>query len=183
MTEPQEQLQELHEQAERVEHEGSLAPVSLSMAILAVALALATLLGHRTHTEEGLLQTKVADQWAYYQSKNTRGDLYEIILDEWSAVPVNNSEASARLREKYQGVMEKTREKQQEILNEARKMQAEFDLERRRGDRFDLAEVLLEIALVITSITLLTRKRSFWIFGLAVAIAGVGAAASAVLVR
>jgi len=40
-----------------------------------------------------------------------------------------------------------------------------FDLE----PRFDLGEAMLEIALVITSITLLTRKQAFmhmgWVFG------------------
>jgi hypothetical protein len=46
------ELQELQEHAEHAQHNPSLAPVSLSMAILAVLLAAASLLGHRAHTEE-----------------------------------------------------------------------------------------------------------------------------------
>jgi hypothetical protein len=45
-------------------------------------------------------------------------------------------------------------------------------LVRHRAGRFDLAEVLLEIALVVTSITLLTRRRGFWIVGLVLAAIG-----------
>ena len=48
----------------------------------------------------------------------------------------------------------------------------------RRSDRFDLGEVLLEAALVICSITLLTRKRYFWMVGSVIGIAGVIIAAT-----
>ena len=42
----------------------------------------------------------------------------------------------------------------------------------RRADRFDLGEALLEIGLVITSVTLLTRSRIYWYFGIVFAVAG-----------
>ena len=41
---------------------------------------------------------------------------------------------------------------------------------------FDLGETLLEIALVITSVTLLTRKRAYWFFGLGFGILGIASA-------
>jgi len=44
-------------------------PVSLTISILAVLVAGATLLGHRAHTEELLLQSRATDQWSYYQAK------------------------------------------------------------------------------------------------------------------
>ena len=47
-----------------------------------------------------------------------------------------------------------------------------MDVERRRADRFDLGESFLEIALVVTSITLLTRKRIFWGAGFVAAAIG-----------
>src|SRR5262249_3843506 len=51
--------------------------IGVTMAIVAVVLALATMLAHRTHTEEVVLQTRAADQWGYYQSKNSRSHMYE----------------------------------------------------------------------------------------------------------
>ncbi len=48
----------------------------------------------------------------------------------------------------------------------------------RRADRFDLGEVFLEIALVVTSITLLTEKRAYWYLGFVFAAIGLVAAAS-----
>jgi hypothetical protein len=66
------ELQELHERAEHGAHNPEMAPVSLTMAILAVLVAIVTLLGHRMHTEEVVKQTLANDQWAYYQGKDTR---------------------------------------------------------------------------------------------------------------
>jgi Domain of unknown function (DUF4337) len=51
--------------------------IGLTMAIVAVLLAFATTMGHRTHTEEVLIQTKANDQWAYHQAKNIRSHMYE----------------------------------------------------------------------------------------------------------
>jgi len=48
------------------------------MAMVAVLLAVATLLGHRAHTEEILLQTQNVDDWNFYQAKHTRA--YEFAL-------------------------------------------------------------------------------------------------------
>lgn len=78
------EIGELKEHAEEAAHEPSLAPITLTMAILAVLIAAVTLLGHRAHTEEVLLQTRAADQWAYYQAKEVRRRNYELFLDELS---------------------------------------------------------------------------------------------------
>jgi hypothetical protein len=45
-----------------------------------------------------------------------------------------------------------------------------------RADRLDLAEALLEIGLVITSVTLLTRSRIYWYLGLAFSVLGIASA-------
>src|SRR5579884_1672878 len=44
--------------------------IGVTMAVFAAFLAVVTLMGHRLHTEEVVLQTRLADQWAYYQAKN-----------------------------------------------------------------------------------------------------------------
>jgi hypothetical protein len=183
MAEAHEELHELQEHAEHAQHEASLAPVSLTMAVLAVLLAVVTLLGHRAHTEEVLLQTRVTDQWAYYQTKKTQQDGDSKSLDLLSVLPVTDPGRAAKLREKYQASLERERDRGSELLNAARKMEDEIATQRRRADRFDFAEGLLEAALVITSITLLTRRRSFWWVGSGVAIAGLLVAGSAFLIH
>src|SRR5512132_3613335 len=67
-----EELQELREHAEHGAEHREMAPVSLTMAILAVAVAVVSLLVPRAHTEEVLLQNEANDKCAYYQGKDTR---------------------------------------------------------------------------------------------------------------
>src|SRR5579862_9879179 len=63
--------EELHEQVEKA-HDMNERSIGLTMAILAVLLAVATMLSHRAETEEVLLETQATDQWAYYQAKDIR---------------------------------------------------------------------------------------------------------------
>ncbi|HKV04389.1 MAG TPA: DUF4337 domain-containing protein [Candidatus Acidoferrales bacterium] len=178
-----EEIQELHEHAEEGAHQRSLAPVTVTMAILAVLVAAVSLLGHRAHTEELLHQTEATDQWAYYQAKDIRRHTYELFVDETSVFAVQDSEQVAKLKEKYAKEAERYREDQKEIEAEAKKDQDDVKLEGRRADRFDLGEVLLEAGLVICSITLLTRKRVFWGFGSVLGILGVAIGAAGFFVR
>src|ERR1700691_4038131 len=66
------EAQELEEQHENAAHDRSLHPVSFTMSVLAVLVAIVTVLGHRTHTEAVLDQAKASDQWNFYQAKNIR---------------------------------------------------------------------------------------------------------------
>jgi hypothetical protein len=178
-----EELTELHEQAEHAREHPYLAPVTLTMAVLAVLVAAVSLLGHRTHTEEIILQNKVTDQWAYYQAKNIRRHTDELFADLTSVVATKDTEAVAKLHEKYRAEADRYKDEQKELDTKARELEKEAELARRKADRFDLGEVFLEIALVITSITLLSGRRMFWHLGLLLATAGVVLAASAWIVR
>ena len=166
------ELQELRESAEKGAHHPSMAPVSLTMAILAVLVAVVSLLSHRAHTEEVVLQNKASDQWAYYQAKSIRRHTDEIFADLASVIATSDATSAAKLREKYQSEADKYRDQQKDIDGEARKLQEETSHERRRADRFDLAEVFLEIGLVVTSITLLSGRRWFWYAGTILGIVG-----------
>src|SRR5579862_3304969 len=167
-----EELTELQEHAEHAKHDPSLAPISVTMAILAVLVAVVSLLGHRAHTEEVVLQAKSSDQWAYYQAKNIRRHSDELFLEQTSVEPTTDAAALAKLHEKYSGEVDRYQREQKEIEDKAREMEAEVALERDRADRFDLAEVFLEIGLVITSITLLSGRRIFWALGIFLGLIG-----------
>jgi len=178
-----EELTELHEHAEHAREHPDLAPVTLTMAVLAVLVAAVSLLGHRTHTEEIILQNKVTDQWAYYQAKNIRRHTDELFADLTTVVASKDADAVAKLQGKYRAEADRYKDEQKELDKQARETEKETELARRKADRFDLGEVFLEIALVVTSITLLSGRRIFWYFGLLMATAGVLVAASTWMVR
>jgi hypothetical protein len=177
------ELQELQEHAEHAAHDRSMAPVSLTMAVLAVMVAVASLLGHRAHTEEVILQNKATDQWAYYQAKNIRRHTDELFSDFASVMATTDAAKAAQLREKYQAEAKGYADQQKEIDAEARKLEQETTHERDRADRYDLAEVFLEIGLVVTSITLLSGRRIFWQSGMVLGVVGVIISCTAPFVR
>lgn len=167
------EMEELKEAAEHGLEHSNLAPVSFTMAILAVLVAIAALLSHRSHTEEVLMQNKATDQWGYYQAKNIRRHTMTQVDELLKVLPLKDAAAAQELLKKNEAAIEKSTGEQEEIQKEARKTEDEVELDTRRANRYDLAETLLEVGLVICSITLLTRRRSYWVAGIVFGIAGV----------
>src|SRR5260370_27978728 len=120
-----EDLHEIHEHAEAAHHDPSLAPVTITMAILAVLVAAVGLLGHRAHTEELLLQTKVSNERAYYQAKNIRRHSYELFLDLLTVSEARDSQNAAKIREQYNREVNRYRDEQNERGVEARNFDEE----------------------------------------------------------
>jgi uncharacterized protein DUF4337 len=177
------ELSELHENAEHGAENPSLAPISVTMAILAVCVAVVSLLGHRSHTEELLMQNRATDQWAYYQAKNIRMHNYEMGLDQLALTEFKDKSQADKVREKYQSEADRYKKEQADIEEQAKDFEKESAKAQQRGDRFDLGEVFLEVALVITSLALLTKNRFYWLLGLVCGTAGLATAATGYLLH
>ena len=158
-------------------------PVTVTLSILAVLVAMVTLLGHRAHTEELLLQAKASDQWAYFQAKNIRLRETQSVADILGALAPADKEKTAALHEKYLTEVERYEKEKEQISEQAKDFEKERDLVQRRADRYDAGEVFLEIALIICSFTLLTKKKGFWFAGIVLGLAGVLTAASGILLH
>jgi hypothetical protein len=178
-----EELDELQEHAEHGRAHPDLAPVSLTMAFLAVFVATVSLLGHRSSTEEVILQNKVTDQWSYYQAKNIRRHNDELIAGLAGVVASRDAEAAAKFQEKNTREAERYRDEQKELEAKGHELEKEFMVTHRKTDRIELGEVFLEIALVITSITLLSGRRLYWYLGFLFGGAGILVAASAWIIH
>lgn len=177
------ELSELQENAEHGRENPSLAPISVTMAIIAVFVAVVSLLGHRAHTEEVLFQAKASDQWSYYQAKSIRRHNYDMALDMLSMVEFKDKGQADKVRAKYSSEAARYDKEQAEIEEQAKDLEGESAHEQHKANRFDLGEVFLEVALVISSLALLTGKRGFWFLGMLSALAGVGVAVTGLLLH
>src|SRR5580704_1186613 len=177
------ELSELQENAEHGRENPSVAPVSVTMAILAVCVAIVSLLGHRSHTEELLMQNRATDQWAYYQAKNIRLHNYDMSLDMLPLIEFKDKEQAAKIRDKYQKEADRYTKEQADIEEQAKELEGESAGAQRKADRFDLGEVFLEIALVISSLALLSRKRFYWFLGIISGVAGLGVAVTGLMMH
>lgn len=183
MAEINDELHELEERAEHGAQDRRLAPVSFTAALLAVVLATITLLGHRAHTHQVVMQTRANDQWGFYQGNSVRRSTDEMFSNLMSAMDFKDKERADKVREWFNAEADRHREKLKEIEKEARALEAEARYEARLANRYDLAEGFLEVALVITSITLLTKRRIYWALGGAIAALGIAVALSALFVH
>jgi hypothetical protein len=178
---------ELQEHAEHGAHEPTMKPVAFTMSVLAVLVAISTLLGHRTHTEAIIAQTRAAveqnratDLWNFYQAKKIRASDTGLIADLLSDVSVANKDKAAKdlksyadHQSKWNSDLKEEEKQAREQEDKVKELQSEVAAAEARANRFDLGEVLLEIGLVVTSVTLLTRTRGYWYFGMAFAAGGV----------
>jgi Domain of unknown function (DUF4337) len=153
--------------------------VSFTMSVLAVMVAVVTVLGHRTHTEAVLSQAKASDEWNLYQAKKIRQNDTLLSTDLLSALAVRDPLVAKKLADGYASHQSKWNDDLKEESDEATKLEGEVKTAERRADKFDLGEALLEIGLVVTSITLLTKFRLYWGLGIVFGIAGAIVAALA----
>lgn len=177
------EVQELREQAEHGSAESAMRPVAFTMSVLAVLVAVTTVLGHRTHTEAVLTQNKATDEWNYYQAHKIRDNDTELTSDLLGAVAVTNPAAADKLRKTYADHRAKWAKDLEDEEKQAEALETKVEEAEHRANRFDLGEALLEIGLVITSVTLLTRRRAYWYFGLAFGIGGVISAITGLLLK
>ena len=162
--------------------EAHLTYVSLAISILAVLVAMVTVLGHRSHTEAVLNQAKASDQWNEYQAKKIRQTTLAVESDLLTMQPgAANSPAIEKKLEDNKKHSEKTDEDLKEESTKALELQDEVAKAEHQAGRYDLGEALLQIAVVLSSITLLTRQRLFFIGGLTLGVAGAIIAATALL--
>jgi len=174
---------ELKEHAEHGAHEPSMRPVAFTMSVLAVMVAITTVLGHRTHTEAVLRQNQATDQWNLYQAKKIRSSNTALAADLLSVVTISDAKAAEKIAKSYADHQAKWVEDLKEEQEKAEGLETQVEQAEARADRFDLGEALLEIALVTASITLLTRNRIYWLLGLVFGVGGILSSASVLLLK
>jgi hypothetical protein len=167
------ELHELHEHAEKTRENPELIGATFTMSVIAVLVAAISVLGHRAHTRTILDQTRAADSWSEYEAREIRYHNYELFTDLLSVAQMKDPDQAQKLRDRYASERQRYQQEQEAVRAKAQAFEASAEEHERKGARYDMGEVFLEAALVITSITLITRKKPFWLFGSALAAAGV----------
>ncbi len=179
------EMQEFTKQLHEASEDGgeSLTNISLAISILAVLVAMVTVLGHRSHTEAILMQSRAGDQWSLYQAKKIRMDNLSVTVDLLPLQPTANTTATHTKLDEYRSHIKKWEGDLTDEQEKAHEYEREVTHAEGQAARYDLGEALLQIAVVLSSITLFTRRRSYFFLGLGLGAAGIFIAASALLVH
>ena len=147
--------------------------VSLTMVIIAVLAAIATLKGGGFSTrtlkemnEATFNQTQASDQWSFFEAKSIKQNLYEIELDHLSAGPSTDAAALAKMKAK----IEKYDQEKADITTLAKKFEATRDEARQTALRvaehskqMGLSITLFQIAIALGAMCLIVKKKPLWI--------------------
>ena len=152
---------------------------ALTTAIYAVVLSIASLGGNNTVKEMLLAQQQSSDQWAFYQAKVIREHQYraqkmllETQLAEPSTVKGAEREKLAALAAKFAEEEKRYGAEKKDIEKDAKKLELARDVRQERHPYFEFGEVLLQIAIVSASVSILSTSRPMFWFSLVLAALG-----------
>lgn len=145
--------------------------VGVQAALLAIGLTLVTIASHRTHTHAIVARSEANDLWAHFQSKRIKLHTEELGLDLLAAQGLK-SEAAEAAKKKFEDERERQARESEEIKEKAKGKEEESELAEHRGLRFDIAEGLFEIGLVMSSMYFLARRKVFPVLGALGGLAG-----------
>ena len=147
--------------------------VSLSMVIIAVLAAVATLKGGGFSTrtlkemnEATFNQTQAFDQWSFFEAKSIKQNLYQLELDHLNAVPSPDAAAVAKMKAK----VDKYDKDKADITELAKKYESARDLARKtatsateHSKQMGLSITLFQIAIALGAMCLIVKKKPLWI--------------------
>lgn len=154
--------------------------LALSTVVLAVCATLSTFKGAGYSTRAVLSQTQAANQWAYYQSKSIKGYLYENQKESMELeLKKDKSKLDKGLQDEYEKKiaaydqkLKRYEEEKTAIAQEAKKLESIRDKSQKHTQAFGLAVIFLQIAILLSSIAALLKKKYVWVLGMGTGIVG-----------
>ena len=164
LEDPTERLKETMEAAEEKKEQWTL-HVALSTAIIAVLAAIAGLLGNHHANESMLEQIRSSDQWAFYQSKSIKAEINASTAQLLAAIgkplPAENQQKARQYDADKASIKDKADEAE-------KSSKAHLD----QHVVFSRAVTIFQIAIALSAIAILTRKKLMWYVSMLLALAG-----------
>ena len=157
---PTEHLHEtIQEKAKEAGESGWFRYVAISTALMAVFAAISGLLAGHYSNEALIEQIKASDQWSYYQAKGIKAEI--------KALQSKEGMADAAAIAKY-------KTEQEEIKKAAEEAEKESGFHLKKHIFLSQAVTFFQIAIAISAISILTKKKSLWIGSILISLAGMG---------
>ncbi|HEY1183731.1 MAG TPA: DUF4337 domain-containing protein [Bryobacteraceae bacterium] len=161
---------EIHHEGHESDSTGQM--VGILAAVLAVALAIVSIMSHRTHTEAIITKSEANDAWSHYQAARIKTHNVELGLNLLLVLGAKG-EAAEKMKADNEAQKKKYDSQAKDIQKEAEGHEAASQAAEHRALRYDVGEGLLEIALVLSSIYFIARKMMFPVIGVIAGVAGI----------
>jgi hypothetical protein len=186
-------IAEIHEErADNAATETFRNRAALLIAILAAVLAVGGLGGGNATDDMVANNIKASDSWAFYQAKNVRQTMYQVAAEDLDqqlatgALTAAGKAAAEKRRADYRKTVARYDDEpdskaptdplqgdgKKQIKARAQSYEKAFAIASDQDNNFDLAEVALQLALVLGSVAILATNR--WILTLSAALGLIG---------
>jgi hypothetical protein len=149
--------------------------VGVLAAVLAVFLAVVTIISHRAHTAAVVQRTEANDQWSFYQSKRIKYHSLELGIDMLGLLGKDKPGVDESVQ-RFEADKAKEDKEGQEIQAEAKQKEDESRHTEDQALRYDIGEGMLEIGVVLSSLYFISRRKLFPVVAVAFGIAGIATA-------
>lgn len=153
--------------------------VALTTAIFAAILAISSLGGSKAMKEMILFQQQASDQWAYYQAKAGREHFYRGQKMRLELDLLEKETLKPEIKQRYEALLKQMATQEErygkerlDIEKAARQLEHERDIARSQDPYFEFAEVLLQIAIVMATVSILSQSGAIFGVSLFAAIFG-----------
>ncbi len=148
--------------------------LALTTVIFAVCATLSTFKGGSYSTRSVLAQSQASDQWAYYQSKSIKGYIYDTQKEKFELelkssgvrMPKALLQEYEQKIDSYAKKIKKYDEEKKDIEKDAKKFEGIREDAQKHSQIFGMAVIFLQIAILLSSIAALLKKKIVWILGL-----------------
>jgi len=164
LEDPTERLKETMEAAEEKREQWTL-HVALSTAIIAVLAAIAGLYGNHHANEAMIDQVKSSDKWAFYQAKSIKSEINASTVQLLAAI-------GKPLPPENQAKGKQYEDDKAKIKEEADEEEKSSESHMKQHIILSRAVTIFQIAIAISAIAILTRKKMMWYASMLLTIAG-----------
>jgi hypothetical protein len=171
--------EQLEEAIEKGEGRGWLTQLSLSTAVIAVIAAIASLQAGANANEALVLKNdavlakaSASDKYNEYELRKIKGHIYAAQID---ALPPEKKD----LADKFRATVERETAEGKKPFEEARRLDAESEEKNAESEAslktheiFARSVTVFQVAIALSAIAALTRRRAMWLFSMALGLVG-----------
>ncbi|MDP4289602.1 MAG: DUF4337 domain-containing protein [Bacteroidota bacterium] len=156
--------------------------LAMTTIIIAVCATLSTFKGGGYSTRSLMNQTLASDQWAFFDSKGVKSYVFEAQLDNiiFQKSMLDASGKGSKVQNQYQQQIDSLNQKIRRFSDEKkviRKKAEEFvkisDESKLHANAFGIAVIFLQVSILLSSISALTKRKYIWIISLFVGACGI----------
>ena len=178
--------EQVHEEVQEAHEKHGSKWVAIYIAVLAVALAITSMGASNAMKDMLTSNVHASNLWAFYQAKTVRKTTIEVAADELALLLAANpnmpDSAKVQIEERikrYKATANRyetepdTGEGRKELQARALAKEKERDKAQRKDPYFDFAEALIQIAIVLASVSLIARTPLLLVVSIVMSAAGV----------